>query len=123
MIKILLIFIAFTCCHKKDTKIPIKPHSSHLLLLDELVGGAEVLARVTRVCHHPVELVGERAERRGALRSRGRVLAEAEVLDHERGAEAALVVVGGGHVVHDAGDGVVGVHRPAAARRRAQDRG
>ena len=93
------------------------------LFLYELVGGAEVLARVPRVGHHPVQLVGERAQGGRALRTRGRVLAEPEILDHERGAEAALVVVGGGHVGHDAGDGVVGVDGPAAARRGAEDGG
>ena len=93
------------------------------MLLDELVRRAKVLARVSRVCHHPVELVRQRSQGRGALGPRGGVLAEAEVLDHERGAEAALVVVGGGHVGHDTGDGVVGVDGPAAARRGAEDGG
>ena len=93
------------------------------LLLDELVRRAEVLARVPRVGHHPIELVGQGAEGRGALGPGGRVLAQSEVLDHEGGAEAALVVVGGGHVGHDAGDGVVRVHGPAPARGRAQDGG
>ena len=67
--------------------------------------------------------MGERAQGSRALRTRGRVLAEPEVLDHERGAEAALVVVGGGHVGHDPGDRVVGVDGPATAGRGAEDRG
>lgn len=42
-------------------------------------------------------------------------------LGHERGAEAALVVVGGGDALHHARHWVVGVAGPAATRRHVED--
>lgn len=42
-------------------------------------------------------------------------------LGHESGAVASLVVVGRGHSLHDARDGVVAVARPAASGAHVQD--
>lgn len=42
-------------------------------------------------------------------------------LGHKRGAEAALVVVGGGDALHHTRHRVVGVTGPAATRRHVED--
>ena len=68
-------------------------------------------------------LVCQGAQGRGRLCPGGGVLRQAEVLGHQGGPEASLVVVTAGDVREDPGAWIVGVDRPTSSCCRAHDVG